>query len=499
MARTLCLDVSFHIMAFADDPTVCRLMQVNKFFNIEGAKYLLDDSCITIASSRQLDSLITFLSAYNGARLQFLKGLCLEMQSLSISVPKRLGALLTAHTDKITMTLLDITHLDSIISSCRALYAAFASLTTITHIRFAGINTVGSGFLRDFKSKVKVADLRWDPTPNIRLTESASDEAKIPISVLKNFQSSLVDLSATNVSFQRSNGDNTFDEVYPRLTDLQIQGVLITGMHTRTLVRAFPNLQNLVMVQPSTHRGDDPTALDAQHEHNIAEQLAHRSWPSLETISGGLLDMYILAPTCQVQEVHVTGPYMQTRALRRLLKRTRPAQLALAQFEGDLFTPALTEMLRKPCAARVECLEVMFRMGCTLPADTIDAPVMVESWIAAIRGLPRVRVLSIALHGAFLQFTRSGPHRFEPSAAERFFAALDLSALAQRLKDTIPTLKTVELTVEGVRGRREPRWVRLGPEDMEFETCAAATARMLNSQMPELGTLGTLGFVHSAN
>ncbi|KAH9913572.1 uncharacterized protein BXZ73DRAFT_106913 [Epithele typhae] len=474
MAPLLYLDVLFGIMALSDDPTISRLMRVNKSLNIEGSKYLLDEPCISMRSSKNLDSLISFLSAYNGTRLAFLRGLSLEMQTLQTSVARRLDDLLTTHATKVVLTQLDIQHLEAILKSCSSISTAFARLTTVTHIRFEGVDASGSEMLRNFQSKVERAVLQWHPfgaeeEENIGRLFRVQD-TRIPMLVLRNFQSSLTTLATTLGNLHRFRGDNTFQEVYPLLTDLQLRDIMLLGMQTRTMIRAFPNAQKIVIHQRTAIEYDRSHPIDAQHERNVADQLAHGSWSSLETFMAGILDLYLISPTCPIREVHIVGPQMQTRLLRRILKRTRTTRLAFSGFEGNLFTPALTEMMRKPCVERVEFLELTFWVGCVLPAEAIDAPEMVESWICAISGLPRLRVLGIVVHLENLQAGRASPH--EPCAASAYFTCLDVRLL-QLFKAEVPSLETVEMAVEGARGQRAPVYARLGPENPEFKMYAS--------------------------
>ncbi|KAH9910118.1 uncharacterized protein BXZ73DRAFT_109532 [Epithele typhae] len=479
----LLLDVLFHIMAHCDDKTISSLMAANKSLNLEGAKYLLDSPRITMNTSRRLDSLITFLSAYNGSRLAFFKGLGLEMRSLPNTVGTRLAQLLTTHVDKLALTLLHIPHLDVILERCHTLSAAFAAVTTLTYIRIGGIDIVGSEMLRAFTSKLKSADVHFTAVSETSIEEGSSriireQKARTPIRVLKNSQSSLADLTVGVANMQRIHGDNAFEEVYPLLSRLTIKDSPLLGVLTRTMVLAFPNLQSLFFIQLA-RVNDDPNAADAQHERNVADQLAHGSWTSLNTISAHIMDLYMLSPTCPVRRIDILGPVMQTRALRRVLKHTRTVHLSFGHFEGTLFTPALAQMLKKPCAATIQCLEVVFRVGCGLPAELVDAPAMLEHWVAAICGLPRLRVLALGIYGELRPFTHLSPNAWAPSAAERFLAALDLDALTCQLADAIPTLETVELAVTGVRGRSGPASVRRGPESKEFETHAVQMAEML--------------------
>ncbi|KAH9913571.1 uncharacterized protein BXZ73DRAFT_106912 [Epithele typhae] len=519
MTPTLFLEFLFDIMFHSDDVTVSRLMQVNKALNLEGPKYLLTPSPhVAIRTSNRLDSFITFLSACNGSRLAFLERLSLEMESLEASVAKRLVDLLTTHSHKLAIASLRILHGHPDLS------VAIAGLTTLPEIRFGNVDVLGSDMLRRFKSRVKFVEVKWPEGPSL-LTRQQS--MRIPMLVLENFRSSLVSLIAAVVNLQRFRGDGAFQQVYPLLNYIHLREAMILGVHTRNLVHTFPSLQSLIIDQYSDDN-DDQDTIDAQHERNVADQLAHGSWPSLKLASGRLVDLYMPSPT---------GPFMQTRAPRRVLKRTSTVHLSLEQFEGALFAPALMGMLQKPCAAQIQCFEVVFRIGRSIPAELVDPPALLDSWVAAVRGLPCLRVLCI---GVFCQL-RSFRDVREPTAAERFFAALDpgsypanystspqpsglprrqvrdtlsvghttagspqsaasrayacsalaysascarsgtwgaerffaaldLDALARRLADAVPTLETVELAVKGVRGRSAPASARRGPENTEFRT-----------------------------
>ncbi|KAH9921179.1 uncharacterized protein BXZ73DRAFT_104466 [Epithele typhae] len=473
-------DVLLDVMMISDNKTISCLMRANKSLNYQGAKYLLNTDIVDLYRSRDLDSLIHFLDAHGGYRIPFLKGICLEMDPLQRSTAQRLDGLLTKHADKVSMKKLHARCLESLLTSHPFLSDTFSRLSTLEDLRFGLMGILGSKMLHNFQSKVKVANLEWMPTPKFDHTNHenmhAEEDARNAILVVKNFQSSLKRLKTNRAQLQRFDGNNNFKEVYPCVTDLELSNVVIDSISTVAVARAFPNLEHL---DTGTNNNwiSDRDELDDQHEMNVMEQTQKGSWRSLKSVTSGLDDLYILSPTCHIHGVHISGPKMHIRSLRRILKRTRPVHFALLQYEGNLFTPGLTEMLRKPCVEQVECFETVMRLGSALPSDLIDGPAMVNSWVTGISGLPRLRVLALAL---YCSLTPPGSLAAPVSSrAERFFRALDFDALAQRLFSAIPTLETLELAMRGLCGR-EPVFLRRGPENREFETGAAFTVHLMD-------------------
>ncbi|KAH9921183.1 uncharacterized protein BXZ73DRAFT_104470 [Epithele typhae] len=410
-------DVLLDIMAVSDRSVISRLMQTSRLFVETGAKHLLDEKSIRLHTERDLDSFVDFLATRQGYRIHFLRGLGLEMQVLKPSVAKRLDSLFNKHASQISITLLYIRFVDSLLYPWVFFAGTFTRLTTIE------------------ESKIKTAVLEWILPPDLdplQFPEQVvvEEDARNAILALRTFQSSLKILKTNRGQLQRFDGDNTFDEVYTGVTELSCNNIMVDSMSTVAIARAFPNLKVFSMVKNRTWM-EDREELDRQHEKNVSEQTREGSWKSLRLFAARLNDLYVLSPICHIHGIHVAGPKMHVRSLRRILKRTRPLQLSLLEYEGNLFTPGLTEMLRKPCVEQVECLEVILQIGQTLAPELIDGEAMVESWVTGISGLPRLRVLSL---GLFCTLARTSSPDSASSHAEVFLMKLDLDVLMQRCK-----------------------------------------------------------------
>ncbi|KAH9913565.1 uncharacterized protein BXZ73DRAFT_81894 [Epithele typhae] len=505
-------DVLLDVAAVASDAVIVQLMKANKFLYREAAKYLLDLILISIEDEMDLDSMVSFLSVYGGYRLVFLKGLGLNMSALSACIAKRLDALLKTHHDKIRIKGFQISHVESLLMGCPVVANLISRLSTLEVIELSEVGVFGSDMLRRSQSQFHTVEVNWNPV------SGEETDQRSPIILLSHSKSSLRSLTATGASLL--SGLFSPSNIYPSLTHLTLR--YSDGLVTTILAQVFPNLTVLDIAPPVRQvEAAEASEFDMHRRMNILKQGARGSWPSLQKATALLFDFYALGILCPIRELRIRGPHtIRPSAFLDVLTHARPVHLCLERHEAGLFTPEIIHTLHSACAARTECFEVILSVGGLLAPARINGPALVvrpfphltslaaciarisraahppqESWIEAVRALPRLRALDIAVQ-SFLpgpvpvrsrarqrsvasSSSASDPGRF---SAEVFFAALDLDALARRFREAVPALQTVALSLGGVRGRA-PAFVRCGEPLPEFETSGAEAVRLFQEIM----------------
>ncbi|KAH9910178.1 uncharacterized protein BXZ73DRAFT_83911 [Epithele typhae] len=359
------------------------------------------------------------------------------MFSIDEADAELMGAVLWpyAHKSKLRITKLEILHLEYLAHDGLAVLDMLCSLEDIRTVYLDDVGHLSaSNVLRRFSSRLTTAHINWDPHYDEICGPSRFDrESRNPVVVLDHSSSTLQTLTAEWADLSVRGRANI---VYPRLKSLTLE--YVWPRITAYLAEVYPNLKNLD-ISVLEHMLDPPEDVERHRAHNISEQISRGSWPSLDTVSGELIDIFVLAIACPVRRLHIRdrGKPFAVDDFNALLARSRPAYLYFDHFEGDFLSSDMCETFRAQFADQVECLEVTFALGRSsgYPASTV------------------------------LRWSRE------------FFEALDLGALARRFREAVPTLEFVELAVAGLE-KRKSAVVRDGKSSVGYETSAVeATLR----------------------
>ncbi|KAH9936781.1 uncharacterized protein BXZ73DRAFT_100205 [Epithele typhae] len=458
------------VMAFADDKTVSCLMKTSKRLHHCGARFLLDYSLISLSMDEDLRSLMTFLCVHGGYRLSYLEGLDLDIPSLKPDSAKLLERLLGEFTSQTRLKTLHILDVESLLATRPSLAHRFAALSTIKHIRFGEVGRLGSQMLHKFRSQLVTVDIAWKSVQDCA-NDSAEEDSRNPILVLKNSQSTLTSLVAHNAFVLVDDSTRPFhDEVYPHVTRLVLAD--IDTSQILPLVRAFPNLTHLdfnIRADVMRDLYDDPERSFTQHcIFNTSDQDAHGSWNSLVHCGAPLIDLYTLAPRCPTRALHVNGPAVHAELLSAVLALTRPVQLVLEEVDGTMLAQALP-WLAPGCVEKIECLEAVIVVhGSSALGRRVDASVMVETFVKHLSVWTSITALALTIVCVSLPAPLPAVDA-DLSAAEAYLGALDPDTLGRRFQASAPSLRTVLLKLEGLRERKSARASLGGPPCADFD------------------------------
>jgi hypothetical protein len=175
--------------------------------------------------------------------------------------------------------------------------------------------------------------------------------------LLRPFQSTLEEVSCMSPHVEHQSIE--FDETYqwPRVHTLHLGNHSKNKIIKQKLVRAFPNLQTLLLVQrPTDH---STRALNEGSE----------CWPRLDYVQGSLVDLYNLAFSCPIRELNVRGvvysPNQPNNSSAEmfldLVRATQPQVLSFSVSEALLDTSFYEQFSR--FVPRLEFLELSLIYG----------------------------------------------------------------------------------------------------------------------------------------
>ena len=369
--RRLNDDVLFNVLhhtGYHCDITVA-LMSSCRFFYHEVAKALLRKTIVTISKDEQARKFLVFLAAENNSRYPHLRSLDFQPFELSKKVAEEWLSIIPRFEGLETLRL---PHGDNILIQHDGLATAFAQLTSLRHLHIGIAYELSLRMVRDLKSKLvslsinwAVEDMIWDILPDHTHKEYH------PVPFLANHSSSLQELKSS--AWYPIDVRPTSDVVYPNMRRFSAE--LLDYPVIVPLINAYPNLSSIYLMT-SYHAGYEltPTSWDSfrrHHNSNLAGQSQAPAcvWPHLRSFTGDLIDLYLLAPTCRIPRVWVTGDVSSSdfhlEILRTTLALARPTQLkirgATAGFLGNE-QQGLIAVLRSPACSGLQALEldVMF-------------------------------------------------------------------------------------------------------------------------------------------
>ncbi|KAI0654801.1 hypothetical protein C8Q70DRAFT_1057994 [Cubamyces menziesii] len=382
--------------------------------------------------------------------------------SLSVRVARALVTYLRGPACAAGVTHLTIEDPEELLASTtnRSLVVAFAALSTLTHLTLLGVGPLSRMLLS--KMRAKLTDVTLEIEPHDDNEEEDDDPATClnPISLLRNFQDSLVHLSGQGIQTIWTE-EMASTPRYPKLKSVAFTDADIP--FTSDYVRAFPNITAL-RLRTSPHEYEElldcnPAKFEANREANVLLQLQRGLWSqTLECCDGTLGTLYVLALQCRVKELRVTCDIDAPKMLGSVLSDTQPTILSLEQFPLDMLAGrAFAAAMRAPYAAQLRSLEIMLMLdGDSGKKGNAGVAAALDSLINALQPL------SIERFGLCLGCNFRGVYPYErgmPASAvsltrsEEYLRDLELNSLAQRIHGSVAALKSVVVMMMGHRTR----------------------------------------------
>ncbi|EIW62357.1 uncharacterized protein TRAVEDRAFT_45178 [Trametes versicolor FP-101664 SS1] len=468
-------------MNVSDAATICRLMQSSRELYHHGPKLLIP-SLLFLQRDSHLESFMAFLAAEAPYRFKFVKRIYITISYPSLRVAALLAVFLVRFGPVLQLQLLGLEDAESFLGVHPALADAFANLEKVERFEMGDVGPATTAMLEHSKSALNEVTLLLDRPPTevhapegeqgVHDVEGGGEEEDqgdeeiselccSPIFFLHKSRDTLRSLCVSRPITTPFHVLSTIQ--YPRLTTLHLGNNEVP--RTYYYAHAFPNLSTLtVCTAKDTLAGlvQSEEAMLDHHNLNVALQVEHGTWTTLESASGMLIDFVLLALTCP------------------------PAYLHLDFFDVGLFAPGIfAQAMSGPTVASLRSLETSLVLGMALDRDKIDmAHALVSLTFTLTRscaGLPFCPsapkfCLTIGCAVlALLDMTKGGvdprdpyfaikQHIIlftprQPCAAEKYIAALDLDALARRMQAAGSDLETVVITLQGHRSRADARVV----------------------------------------
>ncbi|EIW62398.1 uncharacterized protein TRAVEDRAFT_27712 [Trametes versicolor FP-101664 SS1] len=480
------LDVLLMVMSFSEDiHTISRLMRASRELYTQGPKYLLRDA-VYLENASHILSFVAFMLADHPHRLPLLDSLYIHIGLFSAADADVLEKFLIACGPLLGVKRLVIKHAEEFFKSSPGLASAFGLLRHVQHLVVSEVGQHTSVFLRDLQSSLVSADLEMIPhndgassddndegdddegdeeevDEDERLRKALTENHRNPILLLHNSQETLKTLDArscgTTPDFTRS---DQYEECYPTIQKLTLTANELPN--TLYYARAFPNVHTLTLrIDPSQLEilGDDLEDFDNFRESNMFDFTEYEGpkWTALKAVHGALTDHFLLGLSCPVEQLHIDGPYMNTMMFHAVLATTRPKYVYFHAFDVEMFENGeFDELMSGPLLGPVRCFDIMVAFGGVILPEQVDVPASLDALIEGISNIPSLRSFGLSLGCFGLQpdgeLLKDVANPAPLCPAEEYILALDLDALARRIRAAVPGLQTVTVSLIGHRARR---------------------------------------------
>ncbi|KAI0365466.1 hypothetical protein BV20DRAFT_954278 [Pilatotrama ljubarskyi] len=463
------MDVLRNVLALSDGRTIARMMQLSRELYHEGPKHLLRLP-VRLRRESSISSFVAFMLAEDARRVRFLTNLHISTGLLSRAEAGPFEDFVFRFAPQMNIIQLDIERAEEFFESSPGLSSAFSLLTTVKHLKMDEIGRRASIFLEQLRSQLVSADLTMIPRP-IRHDEDDEDSdedededdpsIRNPILQLRNSQDTLKSLDVTFGDTDCDVGE-LFEQRYPHVKRLNlIANELPYTMH---YARAYPNVTTLTIACAERELAELGTKMDDyvdQRHVNKLEQMSHGSWKSLKEVHGTLIDHFLLAALCPVEQLHIRGPFMDTRMFRSVLLTTTPAYVNFDAFDVDLFYEAdFKRLMRGHFVQPIRCFEITLMLGGILEPKDVSMPRALDILLEGISQMPSLRSFGLTLmcfslvpelEDYLLGVTGSGSVPL--TRAEKYLQDIDLNGLVGRIREAVPTLESVVVTLFGHRTR----------------------------------------------
>ena len=478
----LIYDVLDDVMKFSGCKEISALMKTNHELYHRGARHLLDYDYIRFTEEHELISWMLFMEVDGGYRFSYLRGIEFGMDSLSRDTSSLLEGWLVAHAPLLLITILNLPYSETFLGARPSLANALARITTINDLRMGEIGSLSAQFIRSLRSRVTLAALDMLSLFDDDSRDLSSRDLD-PIVLLKNSMNTLRALTTYRSASLQRNARSPYDEVYPGVLNLRISEATNTHF-TLAYICAYPNLRSLSFnmsedAYESIASGEAPS-YDVQRRANAGAQVGHNRWNGLNFFNGSLHGLYLLALQCSVERVVLSEEYsVRPEMLDSVLRDTTPRYLHMNFFRLQVTPTALADVMRRPGAARIECFDIRANV-CPKPDHNIDIATMLVCRLAAliyrpplthtysqsdlidaIHSLPAIKAVRLSIYYLcnvwvspeyLLYQTTNGPRTPAPEI-EAYLATLDLNTLAARIRDAVPSMRTIVLSLAGVPGQ----------------------------------------------
>lgn len=499
-------DVLLNIMNFSGTATICRLMQISRELYHQGPKLLIPP-LLLLQRESHLESFIAFLSSDAPYRFEFLKGIYITIAAPSTRVAAIFVDFLVRFDPVLQLQVLGLEHAETFLAADPRLADAFAKLDNVECLEMGDAGPATTAILERSEFALDDATFLLNHTPAGESLDGEETSSRNPIRFLHKSRNTLRSLA---VSWSVTGPLDVLPAVqYPRLTTLHLGDN--EAPLTIHYVHAFPNLDTLTVCTAQHELAklvQTTAAIFNHHNMNAALQVQHGTWSALESVTGWIIDLYLLALRCPVRRLTVYGPRLDHYLLQHVLLPAQPAHLHLdffdvCLFEPDTFGPAMSGL----AVASLRSLEISLVLGIAVHRDSIDmahtlvslffsahsfpvslqslphvfcrahTPLLQDMLVEGLAALP-IHSLGLTICCGALNLPDLTPVNIDlhdpnldkeklmalfaplpPCAAETYLAALDLDALARRMQAAAPSLETVVITLDRHRARPNVRVV----------------------------------------
>ncbi|KAI0314535.1 hypothetical protein OF83DRAFT_1174657 [Amylostereum chailletii] len=241
--------------------------------------------------------------------------------------------------------------------------------------------------------------------------------------------------------------------------------------HIAPFISTFPRPRHVMMHDITEENFKLPDDQDTARHYNLQAQEVAR-WPALDLLSGGLRSLYVHAVQSPARTLSVrdcTTDDREISMLATLLSDARPERLHVEVW------PKLSKPEHLPRA--LEASPPLSHLTLALYVNYNDSDDIVRDTLESVVELAARHPLA----SLDVRLCREDHHKHspdDPNPNARFVAALDSTALAQRLVQAVPTLRRLFLSIPN--HRRSRAWQVLGegadraPRELGFRAMKAA-------------------------
>ncbi|RPD68865.1 hypothetical protein L226DRAFT_617222 [Lentinus tigrinus ALCF2SS1-7] len=350
-----------------------------------------------------------------------------------------------------TLRTLRMDHSEAILASREGLGMAVARLTTLKDLLLGAAGERCVQLLSILRSRLVTATIAFDCQDQrwIRATDSHyAPDTRDPVRLLAQSRETLIALDVSSPGYP----SNHISE-YPLLTLLEIDSP--TPPSVAHFLPAFPALRCLNISGNCENRSrwvDD----DVLRTLNIAHQVLHGSWQSLNIVGASTFILWLMGLRCTVRWLNVSLMHdFELDLLSDVLSDSRPTKVLLTIHEAAKFMDV--RCLTALCSARIpriKTLHLCVRLGCRDADLDVDLLLNTVQWVAQVLRLTSLKLIldcrDLVAHYHSDSFQSSGNkdvqwrtlHPIEVS-----LAFLSLGAVARRYQSAVPTLFMTEVEV----------------------------------------------------
>ncbi|KAI0708831.1 hypothetical protein C8T65DRAFT_206399 [Cerioporus squamosus] len=429
-------------------------MLTNRDLHDTCAKYVLQDD-VHLGDSEDVISFIYFMRPGKRKRWRYLQGLVFDGGHISSLVAAELARVIPRATKLERLT---FERAEATLSAHPDLAVALASLPNVKHVRIE----------KAYQHTCRMLEaMRW-PLESISLNKTSYARSWRDTDKLERLHPArLLQNSRTTLKFIKCESWTECNEVlptypvYPEVDTLAVEGVWCP--RSAQWAKCYPNLKRLIVGTIEEHfmETDEGSLIEhADARRRNLEEHAHARedavWTTLETFSGGPLDLYLLGLPCRIRSISMSICEESSQFFSPVMEVALPTYLRLHVPDPSRRnrTPALAFCLRSPGMQKVEHLSLKFSFTVRdSGTDTDSIESILEQTLTSLSYLS-TREFSLTMD--YDQFSyyyadsdedASTPSEPPPDPVELWFTNYDAKAIAQAFFDAVPSLERVNLSV----------------------------------------------------